>query len=60
MLGVVIAGIAPGSQFVAASRSEQPHVPRLRASGDVLEIGADDLALDAAGARQIFAEASCL
>ena len=57
VLGVAIAGLAPGSQFVAASRSEQPHVPRLRASGDVLEIGADDLALDAAGARQIFADA---
>ena len=33
----------PGSQLVAASREEQPHVPRLRVSGEVLEFGADDL-----------------
>ena len=57
-LGVVVAGIPQGSQMVAASRSEQPHVPRLRVSGDVLELGPDALALDAAGARQIFSEAS--
>ena len=38
-LSVVIAGMPPGSQFVAASRSEQPHLPRLRASGDTFEIG---------------------
>ena len=50
-LGVVIAGIPAGSQLVAASRSEQPHLPRLRASGDAFELGAGDLALDAAGAR---------
>jgi LuxR family transcriptional regulator, maltose regulon positive regulatory protein len=55
-LGVVIAGIPRGSQMVAASRSEQPHLPRLRASGDVLELLAIDLALDAAGAQQIFSE----
>ena len=57
VLGVVIAGIPQGSQLVAASRSEQPHLPRLRASGDALEFGPSDLALDAAGAEQIFAEA---
>ncbi len=57
VLGVVIGGIPHGSQMVAASRSEQPHLPRLRASGDALDIGADDLALDSAGAQEIFAEA---
>ena len=57
VLGVVISGIPPGSQLVAASRSEQPHLPRLRASGDALEFVASDLALDAAGAEQIFAQA---
>jgi LuxR family transcriptional regulator, maltose regulon positive regulatory protein len=57
VLGVVIAAIPPGSALVTASRSEQPHLPRLRASDEVLEFGADDLALDAAGARQIFADA---
>ena len=57
VLSVVMAGIPEGSQLVAASRSEQPHLPRLRASGDAVEIGAGDLALDAAGAEQIFAEA---
>ena len=57
VLSVVMSGIPQGSQLVAASRSEQPHLPRLRASGDAVEIGAGDLALDAAGAEQIFAEA---
>ena len=55
VLSVVISGIPRGSQLVAASRSEQPHLPRLRASGDALEFVASDLALDAAGAEQIFA-----
>jgi LuxR family maltose regulon positive regulatory protein len=57
VLGVVISGIPRGSQLVAASRSEQPHLPRLRASGDALEFGARDLALDATGAQQIFSQA---
>jgi LuxR family transcriptional regulator, maltose regulon positive regulatory protein len=56
-LGVVISGIPQGSQLVAASRSEQPHLPRLRASGDALELMAGHLALDAAGAEQIFSQA---
>ena len=46
-----------GSQVVVASRAEQPHLPRLRAAGDALELLAGDLALDAAGAAQIFSEA---
>ena len=41
VLGVVISGIPRGSQLVAASRSEQPHLPRLRASGDALELAAE-------------------
>ena len=57
VLEVVISGIPRGSQLVAASRSEQPHLPRLRTSGDALEFLASDLALDAAGAEQIFSEA---
>ncbi len=56
-LSVVISGIPAGSQLVAASRSDQPYLPRLRASGDVLEFRTSDLALDAAGAVQIFAQA---
>jgi LuxR family maltose regulon positive regulatory protein len=55
ILGVLISGIPQGSVLVAASRVEQPHLPRLRASGDALEFGAADLALDAGGARRIFA-----
>ena len=55
VLGVVISAIPAGSQLVAASRSEQAHLPRLRARGDALEFRADDLALDAAGTEQIFA-----
>ncbi|HKR69719.1 MAG TPA: LuxR C-terminal-related transcriptional regulator [Streptosporangiaceae bacterium] len=54
VLGVLISAIRRGSQLVATSRGEQPHLPRLRASGDALEFGADDLALGAAGAQQIF------
>ena len=57
-LGVVISAIPQGSQLVAASRSSQPHLPRLRASGEAFELGAGDLALDAAAARHIFSEAN--
>ncbi|MFF1876927.1 LuxR C-terminal-related transcriptional regulator [Leifsonia sp. NPDC058230] len=58
VLSVVLGGIPLGSQFIAASRVEQPHVPRLRSSGDTIEFGVDDLALDATGAQRIFAEES--
>jgi LuxR family maltose regulon positive regulatory protein len=57
MLGMVISGVPEGSQLAAASRFEQPHLPRLRASGDALEIVVSDLALNAAAAEQIFSEA---
>ncbi len=57
VLGLVISAVPPGSQLAAASRSEQSYLPRLRAAGDALEFAAADLALDAAGARQIFANA---
>jgi len=57
VLSVVIAAIPSGSALVTSSRSEQPHLPRLRASGEALEFGAGDLALDAAGAQRIFADA---
>ena len=57
-LGVALAGIPPGSQLVAASRSDQPHLSSLRASGDALELGMDALALDAAGAERVFSGAS--
>jgi LuxR family maltose regulon positive regulatory protein len=57
VMEVVISGVPRGSQMVAASRFEQPHMPRLRTSGDALEFLATDLALDAVGAEQIFAHA---
>src|SRR5262249_21342180 len=57
VLGVVIPAIPAGSQLATASRSEQPHLPRLPVSGEALELWADDLALDAAGAPQLFANA---
>lgn len=57
VLGVVLAGMPQGSQFVAASRTAQPHVPTHRAAGDVFEIGVDQLAMDAAAAQQIFRQA---
>ena len=58
VLSVAISGIPRGSQLVAASRSEQPHLPRLRATGDALELLASDLALDTAGAARIFSQAN--
>jgi LuxR family maltose regulon positive regulatory protein len=57
VLGIVISAIPRGSQLAAASRCEQPHLPRLRACGDALEFGAGDLAFDVAGARQILSRA---
>ncbi len=57
VLGVLLDAIQPGSQVVLASRNEQPYAATLRASRQILELGTDDLALDTAGARQIFAEA---
>ncbi|AMB58792.1 LuxR family transcriptional regulator [Microterricola viridarii] len=57
VLSVVLDGVPAGSQLVMASRHEQPQVATLRAAGQTLEIGADSLALDADGARRIFAEA---
>jgi len=54
VLSVVLAGVPAGSQFVCASRSEQPHVASLRPADDVLEIGPQELALDNKGARRVF------
>ena len=55
VLGVVLEGIPEGSQLVAASRDEQPHLARLRAAGESVEIVAEDLALDVSGTEQVFA-----
>ncbi len=57
VLDVVFSKIPPGSQVVTASRTAQPHLPRLRAVGDAVELRAVDLALDARAAEQIFAAA---
>jgi LuxR family maltose regulon positive regulatory protein len=57
VLGVVISGTPPGSQVVTASRTAQPHLPRMRAVGDAVELRAPDLALDKDAAEQIFAAA---
>ena len=56
-LGVAISGLPQGSQLVAASRFEQPHLPRLRAAGEAVELHGEDLTLDVAGAEQVFAAA---
>ncbi len=60
VLSVALDGVPGGSQVVVASRSEQPHLARLRASGDALEVGVADLALDADAAAKIFARADVL
>ena len=57
VLSVVISGVPVGSQLVSASRVEQPHLARLRASGTVLDVLGPDLALDVTGAEQIFTAA---
>ena len=57
VLAVVLSGIPAGSQVVTASRDEQPHLTRLRAMGDAVELRATDLALDVGAAEQIFATA---
>lgn len=57
VLSVVISGVPVGSQLVSASRVEQPHLARLRASGTVLDVLGPDLALDVTGAEQIFSAA---
>ena len=54
VLELLIDGLPAGSQLVTASRCEQPHLAGLRASGQQFEVVAADLALDAAGAQQIF------
>ena len=58
VMSIAIAGLSAGSQLVTASRSEQPHLGRLRASGKAFEFGPRDLALDADGARAIFSHAT--
>lgn len=55
VLEVVISGVPRGSVMAVASRTEQPHLARLRASGDAVEIVAEDLAMGTDGAKQIFA-----
>ena len=57
VLAVVLSGVPAGSQVVTASRAEQPHLPRLRAQGDAVELRAADLALDARAAEEVFAAA---
>jgi LuxR family maltose regulon positive regulatory protein len=57
VLGVVLSGIPPGSQVVTASRTAQPHLPRMRAVGDAVEIQASDLTLGRGATEQIFAAA---
>ncbi|MDF2509384.1 MAG: LuxR family transcriptional regulator, partial [Microbacterium sp.] len=56
-LSVVMAGIPPKSQLVAASRGDQPHLAQARVHADSFEITVSDLAFDATGARRVFAGA---
>jgi LuxR family transcriptional regulator, maltose regulon positive regulatory protein len=57
VLELIMTRFPSGSQFASSSRSEQPHLSRLRSMGDAMEIGMDELALDEVGARTIFQEA---
>ena len=57
VLSIVLAGVPRDSQVIVSSRAEQPHLARLRASGQTFEITTSELVLDAAGAAAIFADA---
>ncbi|WP_435199301.1 LuxR C-terminal-related transcriptional regulator [Janibacter sp. GS2] len=53
-LEVVLAGVPDGSQVVLTSRYEQPSLTRLRLTGATVEIGPQELRIDAEDARPIF------
>ncbi|RXZ51270.1 LuxR family transcriptional regulator [Agromyces fucosus] len=53
-LEIVLTGVPAGSQIVLASRHAQPHLARLRASGEAVDIGIADLRIGVEGARMIF------
>ncbi|GAA1782216.1 AAA family ATPase [Agromyces lapidis] len=53
-LEVALARIPTGSQVVMASRRVPEFLSRLRLGGEVVEIGADQLRLDAGDARRVF------
>ncbi|MGX5695827.1 AAA family ATPase [Agromyces soli] len=55
VLEVVFARLPAGSQLVTAGRSSPAFLGRLRPTGEVFEVRADELQLDASGARQVFA-----
>lgn len=56
-LEIVLTGVPAGSQIVLASRHAQPHLARLRANGEAVDIGIDDLRIGVEGARTIFERA---
>lgn len=54
VLEVLLSRVPRGSQVVVASRSEPLLIARLRAAGEVWEVGVDDLSLGRDDARAIF------
>jgi LuxR family maltose regulon positive regulatory protein len=54
VLEVVFSGLPAGSQLVSASRASPSFLGRLRPTGEVFEIRAADLQLDASGVRAVF------
>lgn len=57
VLRLLAARIPSGSQLVTASRHAQPHLPRLRAEHEALELTESHLAVDGTIAREILARA---
>ncbi|MFI2103145.1 LuxR C-terminal-related transcriptional regulator [Isoptericola sp. NPDC019693] len=57
VLEVVLGGIPAGSQVVLAGRLSQGDRARRRVEGDLLELDADDLRVDLAGAAALFRDA---
>lgn len=57
VLEVMLRGVPEGCQVALAGRTEQAFYARLRAAGDLFEIGVRDLRVDLDGARTIFTDA---
>ncbi|MGY1643715.1 LuxR C-terminal-related transcriptional regulator [Geodermatophilus sp. SYSU D00703] len=57
-LQIVLGHLSTGARLAAAGRAEPPlGLPRLRGEGRVVDLGAADLRLDAAGARELLSAA---
>lgn len=54
LIGRLSTHVPAGAQIVLAGRTRPPFLARRRASGEVIEVGPKDLAIDAGGAAAVF------